>query len=187
MTREKYQARKAAGLCAGYEACKNPPRPGVTLCGACKDRRNEAINAYRRRRKLAGFCAWGGCKEKPDGAGMCAVHQPRQTAHERKWQKRHRRAMKRNAKAYDQRRAEAGICRRCPRPLFTETLCRVHRDIDLERGKKRRRAAGVPVDARHRCSTCKEHGHRRTTCPLGAGQYVAVSIEARATSRKGWD
>lgn len=182
MTKEKYAERKAKGLCLGSEGCSFPPRKGKKICAPCWELRKAAMRAYRQRRKEAGLCAYSGCKEKVETT-MCPRHQGVQTSRERAWHDRNRKRVRRFDRERKESRARLGLCIRCPRPLHTQWLCMKCAEHERQRGVERRRAQGAKPDVK-RCSTCRQPGHRYTTCPERFN--VEVDVGEYASARREW-
>lgn len=138
--RERYSARKGAGLCP---KCGAPPEGGYVFCEACRGKARQARAARYKRMKARGRCPDCGRTAEP-GKVYCeicaaerAIYQmrnPRDAAHKAL-------VLEDCHKLYSARKAQ-GLCVRCGKPAYTHNghayvMCYEHY-IGMRRQEARR-------------------------------------------------
>lgn len=147
--KEKYDMRKAAGLCV---SCGKPAAEGKVICGECADKRNKYKKELYEWRKSIGICTQCG-KNPAYKGGMCLVckqdHAEWNRAHGVGKSDKERQQRKISSKAlYEQRKSE-GKCPKCGRKLPKDcktVYCNECRNRAKRNERDRRQAKDVIPD-----------------------------------------
>lgn len=179
-------ARLAKGLCLFITSCKNPSRPGKTLCEECAPRAALATHRYRKNRMALGFCAQQGCPVKPEnGEARCEPHLEEYRAYRRVYcaKKRVQKQGKVHQRRFLRKRKAQGICRYCTKPLSTQTYCEDHAAKVRARSARWRRKNGIAKNQRCACSNCGSVEHNIRGCDRPVMAALPDLVEY-ATARK---
>lgn len=177
MRKADREARAAIGACLGSERCDRPRRPTSTLCQHHHEQHTRAVREYRRRRTASGLCPVAGCKDPPrEDAVYCRRHSDEHNAKSLAWHNEHRERARASERRWQAARKAAGLCRLCPKPLHSKTLCRECLADHNARNRARKQAAGAKPTTK-RCRLCRELGCRRDVCPLNTSRLVPMPLE----------
>ena len=168
--KERYESRKAAGICV---KCGKPAEQDRVECSECLGKKRKYRTELSRWRKDNHICINCGNKSAEDGYTMCLqcridrreVNKRYPDTDETKQKKRER-----NAEQYAQRKNE-GECTRCGRKLpenYDKTLCPYCRNRRNRRERERSHITGrkMPVELR------------------GNGLYCAICLKPVEQQRK---
>lgn len=188
MTREQYQAKKAAGLCTVSVGCGARGYRGLSLCYKHWRVQREYHRRWRKvdydKRKADGRCVETSCRGiADDGSPKCARHRREDAERRHRYLKRPeaRAKMAENNREWRRIRNLMGRCFRCSKEVFRVGLCEGHYRAKLAYQESWRRAKGIGPTT-HKCGHCRQVGHRYESCT----EKLTVDTNEYAGARREW-